>query len=101
MVRNQHDSALQRLGAALDEQDRSNEEFDASIGTPSEPGAYAGVCAAREDVSTRLAWLHWVDDGGYRGLHAGPFSLRTENRAGTRAPVSEGPTGLGTAASRG
>jgi hypothetical protein len=79
MTGNEHDSALQRLEAALHKQDRSRARYHAAIGTSAELGAYSGLRAAGEQVAARGAWLKWVDDEHYRGLHAGPFSLRAEN----------------------
>jgi len=63
----------------MENQDRSRAQYQAAIGTSSELGAYSRLCAAGEQVSARGAWLDWVDDENYRGIHAGPFSLRTEN----------------------
>ena len=64
MASEERDRAVQRLEAALVEQDRLGERFDAAVGT-----------------SAREAWLNWVDDEGYRGLNAGPFELLAESRA--------------------
>ena len=74
----EHDSALRRLTAALEEQDRSSERYDAAIGTSTELRAYIALCAAGEQVTARAAWLNWVDDERYRGLDAGPFSRLAE-----------------------
>jgi len=74
-------SAVQRLEAALVEQDRLGERLDAAIGTSTEFGAYVRLRAAGDQVTAREAWLHWVDDEGYRGLNAGPFELLAESRA--------------------
>lgn len=79
MTGHEHDSAVERLAAALEEQDRSSERYDAAIGTSTELRAYAALCAAGEEVSARGAWLNWVDDERYRGLNAGPFSMLGEN----------------------
>jgi hypothetical protein len=75
------DSAAQRLEAALVEQDRLGERFDAAIGTSTEFGAYVRLRAGGDQVTAREAWLNWVDDEGYRGLNAGPFELLAESRA--------------------
>ena len=91
MTGHEHDSALRRLTAALEEQDRSSERYDAAIGTSTELRAYAGLCAAGEQVSARGAWLNWVDDERYRGLNAGPFSVLAENSESGRTAVSESP----------
>ena len=44
----------------------------------------SGFRAAGDQVTAREAWVHWVDDEGYRGLNAGPFELLAE-RAAQRA----------------
>jgi hypothetical protein len=62
MTDNEHDSALQRLEAALEEQDRSRARYQAAIGTSSELAAYTGLRGAGEQVAARGAWLKWVDD---------------------------------------
>ena len=82
MADSEHESASRRLTAALQEQDRSSERYDNAIGTSSELGAYTRLCAAGEEVRARQAWLYWVDDEHYRGLHAGPFSLLSESFEG-------------------
>ena len=73
--------AVQRLEAALVEQDRLGERFHAAVGTSTEFGAYARLRGAGDQVRAREAWLNWVDDEGYRGLNAGPFELLAESRA--------------------
>jgi hypothetical protein len=78
MESQERDRAVQRLGAALVEQDRLGERFDAAVGTSTEFGAYVRLRAAGDQVTAREAWLHWVDDEGYRGLNAGPFELLAE-----------------------
>jgi hypothetical protein len=77
----QHDRAVQQLEAALVEQARLRECFDAAVGTSIEFQAYLRLRAAGDLVTARQAWLHWVDDEGYRGLNAGPFELLDESRA--------------------
>jgi hypothetical protein len=79
MTGSEHDSALRRLELAMEDQNRSRARYQAAIGTSSELGAYTRLCAAGEQVAARAAWLDWVDDDNYRGVHAGPFSLRAEN----------------------
>jgi hypothetical protein len=71
-------NAHQRLEAALVEQDRVDRLFNAAIGTSTEFGAYVRLRTAGEQVRAREAWVHWVDDEGYRGLNAGPFELLAE-----------------------
>jgi hypothetical protein len=80
MADSEHDSALRRLTAALEEQDRSSERYDAAIGTSTELRAYAGLCAAGERVTAGQAWLHSVDED-YRGLRA---QIATVERAVAR-----------------
>jgi hypothetical protein len=80
MASPERDSAVQRLEAALVEQDRLGERFDAAVGTSTEFGAYIRLRAAGEQVTARQAWVNWVDDESYRGLNAGPFELLAESR---------------------
>jgi hypothetical protein len=67
------------LEVAVENQDRSRARYQAALGTSSELGAYTRLCAAREQVAARGAWLDWVDDENYPGVHAGPLSLYAEN----------------------
>ena len=78
MTREGHDRAVQSLNAALVEQDRLSERYDAASGTSTELGAYVRLRAAGDQVAARGAWLSWIDDEGYRGLNAGPFALLEE-----------------------
>ena len=80
MATQERDSAVERLDAALVEQDRLSERFDAAVGTTTEFGAYVRLRAAGAQVSAREAWVNWVDEEGYRGLNAGPFELLAESR---------------------
>ena len=80
MASPERDSAVERLEAALVEQNRLGERFDAAVGTSTEFGAYIRLRAAGEQVTARLAWVNWVDDESYRGLNAGPFELLAESR---------------------
>ena len=90
MASKERNRALHRLEAALLEQDRLGERFDAAVGTPTEFGAYVRLRAAGEQVAAREAWLNWVDDGGYRGLNAGPFELLAESREAGEQLISDG-----------
>jgi hypothetical protein len=81
MASQERDSAVERLEAALVEQDRLGECFDAAVGTSTEFGAYVRLRAAGDQVTAREAWVNWVDDEGYRGLNAGPFELLAERAA--------------------
>ena len=95
MASEEHDRAVQRLEAALVEQHRLGERFDAAIGTSTEFGAYVRLREAGERVTAREAWLNWVDDEGFRGLNAGPFEMLAESRAtpSTRGSEERGPCG--------
>jgi anti-sigma regulatory factor (Ser/Thr protein kinase) len=77
----ERDSARQRLHAALVEQHRLGDIFDAAVGTSTEFRAYARLKAAGEQVAARQAWLNWVENASYRGINAGPFELAAERRA--------------------
>jgi hypothetical protein len=79
MATQEHDRAARRVEAALVEQHRLGERYDAAAGTSTEFGAYVRLRAAGDEVKAREAWLHWVDDEGYRGLNAGPFELLAES----------------------
>jgi hypothetical protein len=81
MASEERDRAVQRLEAALVEQDRLGERFDGAVGTSTEFGAYVRLRGAGDQVTAREAWLNWVDNEGYRGLNAGPFELLAESRA--------------------
>jgi hypothetical protein len=85
MASHERHSAGERLDAALVEQDRVSERFNAAVGTSTEFGAYVRLQAAGEQVRARQAWVDWVEDETYRGVNAGPFELLAEGRelAGT------------------
>ena len=72
----EHDRAERRLRAALADQRRSRDRYDAAVGGPARLFAAVNLHAADQDVAARDAWLRWVNDDGYRGLDAGPFELR-------------------------
>lgn len=74
-VDREHDSAVERLDAALVEQDRLSARLDAAAGTSTELTAYTRLRAAGDRVAARQAWVRWVDDNAYRGVNAGPFEL--------------------------
>ncbi len=74
-----HDRAERLLGAALAEQHRSRERYDAAVGRSAHLLAAVDLHAADQEVAARDAWLRWVDDDGYRGLNAGPFELLAED----------------------
>ena len=81
MAGQERDSAVQRLEAALVEQDLLGERFDAAVGTSTEFRAYFRFRAAGDRVTAREAWVNWVAVEGYRGLNAGPFELLAERAA--------------------
>jgi hypothetical protein len=85
-VSQEHDRAVDRMSAALAEQHRFADRYEAAIGTSSELSAHVALHQADEQVMARDAWLKWVDDEGYRGLNAGPFDRRRGTTpAGPRA----------------
>ena len=75
----EHDRAEERLGAALAEQRRSSDRYNAAVGRSARLLAAVGLHAADQEVAARDAWLKWVDDDGYRGLNAGSFELLAED----------------------
>lgn len=77
-VSQEHDRALQRLSAALAEQDRLTDRYEAAMGTSVELSANVRLQAAGEEVRARDAWLKWVKDDGYPGRETGPSDLRRE-----------------------
>jgi transposase InsO family protein len=77
-VGEEHGRAERLLGAALAEQRRSCERYDAAVGRSDRLLAAVGLHAADQEVAARDAWLRWVHDDGYRGLNAGPFELLVE-----------------------
>jgi hypothetical protein len=77
-VNEEHFRAVDRLNAALAEQHRLADRYEAAVGTSAELSAHVQLHRADEQVMARDAWLKWVDDEGYRGLEAGPFDLRRE-----------------------
>ena len=80
MISEEHEAAVERLHAERVEHDRLSERYDAAIGTSTELGAHIRLLAAGDQVAAREAWLHWVDNEGYRGLDAGPFELLAQTR---------------------
>ncbi len=89
MANPERDNAVERLDAALAEQDRMSECFDAAVGTSTELRAHNGR-AAGDEVRAREAWVHWVEDEHYRGVNAGPFELLAET-----PELAPGPAGRG------
>jgi hypothetical protein len=77
----EHDRAERRLSAALAEQNRSSDRYEAAVGGSARLLAAVALHAADQEVAARDAWLRWVDDDGCRGLKAGPFELLAEDSA--------------------
>ena len=88
MTSSAHDSAVERLRAGVAEQDRLRDRYNGAIGTSTEFGAYTQLQAAGDQVAAREAWVHWVDDDRYRGIHAGPFELLAESSQRPRPPAA-------------
>jgi hypothetical protein len=78
-VGTEHARAERLLGAALAEQHRSRERYDAAVGSSAHLLAAVALHAADQEVAARDAWLRWVDDDSYRGLNAGPFEPLVED----------------------
>jgi hypothetical protein len=74
-----HRRGEELLGAALAEQRRTVERYEAATGHPGHLVAEVAVHAADQEVAARQAWLRWVDDEHYHGLNAGPFELFAED----------------------
>ncbi len=74
-----HDRAEERLGAALAEQRRSSDRYDAAVGRSARLLAAVGLHAADQEVAARDTWVKWMNDDGYRGLNAGSFELLAED----------------------
>ena len=81
----EHERAVRRLDAALAEQQRSRDRYDAAVGGSARRVAAVPLHVADQEVAARDAWLRWVDDDGYRGLNAGPFELLAEESGVTAA----------------
>ena len=80
-VGKERDRAERRLSAALADQHRSRDRYDAAAGGSARLLAAVGLHAADQEVAAREAWLRWVDDDGDRGLNAGAFELLAEDSA--------------------
>jgi hypothetical protein len=61
-VRRERDRAERRLGAALADQHRSRDRYDAAVGRSAHLHAAVALRAADEEVAARGAWMRWVDD---------------------------------------
>ena len=67
MASDARDDAVQRLQAALDEQDRLLDRYRAATGTKREVSAYYDLRVGSDEVVAREAWLDSVDDDGLGG----------------------------------
>jgi hypothetical protein len=74
-----HSRGEHLLSAALAEQHRSTERYEAATGRSDHLVAEVALHAADQQVAAREAWLRWVDDEHYHGLNAGPFELFAED----------------------
>jgi hypothetical protein len=61
----EHERAVQRLGAAVEDQSRVRDERDGATGTAKEVDADTSLRAADELVVARQRWLTAVDDHNY------------------------------------
>ena len=62
MTSDTRDDAVQRLEAALVEQDRLGDRYRAVIGTSGEFRAYGRLRGASDEVTARQTWLDEVDE---------------------------------------
>jgi hypothetical protein len=58
-----HVDAIDRLDAALDEQERRHDDSEAALGGPGEMVAATDLAAANEQVAARRAWLSYIEEG--------------------------------------
>lgn len=80
MASEEHDCALQRLEAALVEQNRLGERFDGAIGTSTEFGAYVRLRAAADQVTGGRPGSTGSTTRATEASNAGPFELLAESR---------------------
>jgi hypothetical protein len=80
MTSKTRDSARQRLDAALGEQDRLSDRYDAAKGTSNELSAYMRLRAASGEVTARGRWLEWIVSDEY-SLAPHPEGALTEDLA--------------------
>jgi hypothetical protein len=67
MTNDARESGVQRLAAAVLEQERLDKRYEAAQGTSSEFGAYVRLRGANDEVAARQAWLDLIDDGQVGG----------------------------------
>lgn len=58
-----HALAIERLGVAVADRERSNEQSDAAQGGPDEWTATVALAAANEHLAVREAWLKYIEHG--------------------------------------
>jgi len=61
MTVKEHDSAVNRLHAAVSEQNRVSARHDAATGTSNELSTYVKLRAAGDEVTARGHWLEWLE----------------------------------------
>ena len=67
MTSEARETGMQRLAAAVLEQERLDERYQAALGTSSEFGAYVRLRGANDEVAARQAGLDLIDDGPVSG----------------------------------
>jgi len=58
-----HASAVERLGEAREREDELTTRATAAVGTAAEERTADALCAARDRVAAREAWLVWIERG--------------------------------------
>jgi hypothetical protein len=86
MASEERDRAMQRIEAALVDQDRLGERFDAAVGTSTAFGAYVRLRGAGDQVTAREAWLDWVEDEGSTYTHLEASHARLEEPRASTTP---------------
>lgn len=71
----EREDALQRLDAALAEQDRLSQLLDEAVGTSTELSAYVRLQAAGEEVAAQQAWMNWIETASHAGTQLAEFEL--------------------------
>jgi anti-sigma regulatory factor (Ser/Thr protein kinase) len=70
----EREDAVQRLDAALVEQDRLGELLDEAVGTSTELRAYVRLQVAGEEVAARQAWVTWIESASHGGPARGQLA---------------------------
>lgn len=58
-----HTNALDRLDAAMEDQERLGREGGTACGGPNERAAAVAMAEANELVAARKAWVHYIEHG--------------------------------------